>query len=108
MDEVGTPDSSRIWRRADWEQGPPREHSKEQFREALLSWAPDRDLLLDPARMDERCAFARATAVPDAFLADLGETYAAQARAITGEAPPGSDDPRADLLDVLADLGVLC
>ena len=108
MDEVGTPDSSRIWRREDWERGPPREHSKEQFREALLSWVPDRDMLLDPARMGERNAFARATAVPDAFLAELGDTYAAQARAITGEAPPQGDDPRAELLDALADLGVLC
>lgn len=108
LDEVGTPDSSRIWRREDWEQGPPREHSKEQFREALLSWVPDRDMLLNPARIEERTAFARATAVPDEFLARLGETYAAQARAITGEVPPVSDDPRGELLDVLSDLGVLC
>jgi len=108
MDEVGTPDSSRIWRRDDWERGPPREHSKEQFREALLSWVADRDLLLDPGRMDERCAFARDTAVPDDFLMDLGRTYAAQARAITGEALPVSDDPRGEILDALEELGVLC
>jgi phosphoribosylaminoimidazole-succinocarboxamide synthase len=108
MDEVGTPDSSRIWRRDDWEKGPPREHSKEQFREALLSWVPDPGLLLEPARMHERSAFARGTAVPDAFLAELAETYAAQARAITGEAPAMSDDPRGELLDALSDLGVLC
>jgi phosphoribosylaminoimidazole-succinocarboxamide synthase len=45
MDEVGTPDSSRIWRRRDWEAGHPREHSKEQFREALMDWVPDRAML---------------------------------------------------------------
>jgi len=106
MDEVGTPDSSRIWQREDWAQGLPREHSKEQFREALLDWVDDRDVLLNPGRMQERQALA-ATPVPDTFLEALAETYRSEAEAQLGRVLMLPDRPRASLLDTLADLGVL-
>ena len=108
MDEVGTPDSSRIWRRADWEAGLPREHSKEQFREALLAWVPDRDLLLDSARMAERATFARTQRVPDAFFEALADTYRAQAAAVLGREPAPCERPRESMLELLGgSLGLL-
>lgn len=108
MDEVGTPDSSRIWRREDWLAGQPREHSKEQFREALLSWVPDRDLLLDGARMEERAVFARSRRVPDAFFEDLARTYRSQAAMILGREPVQCDRPRESMLELLGStLGLL-
>ncbi|WP_439102626.1 phosphoribosylaminoimidazolesuccinocarboxamide synthase [Congregibacter sp.] len=101
MDEVGTPDSSRIWRREDWERGEPREHSKEQFREALLSWVDDRDMLLDARRMEERSSYAQSHAVPDEFFLDLSETYTAQAEGILGAPLPRMDRPREAMLDLM-------
>ncbi|EED32739.1 phosphoribosylaminoimidazole-succinocarboxamide synthase [gamma proteobacterium NOR5-3] len=103
MDEVGTPDSSRIWRQDDWQRGQPKEHSKEQFREALMAWVEDRDMLLDPARMTERSAFAKANPVPDTFFEDLSHTYAAQAERILGSALPAMERPRERILDILSE-----
>jgi phosphoribosylaminoimidazole-succinocarboxamide synthase len=102
MDEVGTPDSSRIWSQQDWQRGAPREHSKEQFREALLQWVPDAQLLLDPARMDERAAFARSHPVPEAFFESLAATYRQQAESILGRNLELPAQPRESLLDVLS------
>ncbi|WOJ93936.1 phosphoribosylaminoimidazolesuccinocarboxamide synthase [Congregibacter variabilis] len=103
MDEVGTPDSSRIWRKDDWERGQPREHSKEQFREALLSWVEDQDMLLDPTRMSERSHYAKHNPVPDEFFEDLSRTYAAQAEGILGSPLPTIERPREQILDLLTD-----
>lgn len=107
MDEVGTPDSSRIWQREDWLAGRPRERSKEQFREALMDWVPDRQVLLDARRMDERQRLASRSRLPDRLFRDLAETYAEQARLVVGEAPARDANPRAALLDTLNDLGLL-
>ena len=101
MDEVGTPDSSRIWRLQDWERRQPKEHSKEQFRESLMSWVSDKDMLLDPDRMTERSAFARDNSVPDAFFDALSQTYAAQAERILGNPLPTVERPREAVLDIL-------
>ena len=106
MDEVGAPDSSRIWRREDWEQGSPREHSKEQFREALMAWVPDRDVLLNADRMDERKALAETRRVPDSFFLDLAETYRSAAQR-TGANLVVSDAPRESMLDLLSQLRLL-
>lgn len=108
IDEVVTPDSSRIWRRDDWEAGAPREHSKELFREALLGWVDDRSMLLDPQRMAERSAYAASRRVPDEFFLDLAATYADVAERWCGAATAASEDPREELLTVLADdLGLI-
>lgn len=103
MDEVGTPDSSRIWRRADWEAGDPREHSKEQFREALMHWVPDKGVLLDPSRMCEREELAASSRVPDEMFMQLSATYTAQAERITGRPLPAIQRPREAMLDLLND-----
>merc|ERR1711953_1006185 len=55
MDEVGTPDSSRIWDGALYrESGKVVERSKEGFRQFLLKHVPDSDVLLNKDRMEER------------------------------------------------------
>ncbi len=105
MDEVGTPDSSRIWRRSDWERGEPKEYSKEQFRAALLDWVPDPSLLLDSQQMEARAAFARQEAVPDSFFEALGETYRSQAAEITGKGISFTGNPREEMLALLDDFG---
>jgi phosphoribosylaminoimidazole-succinocarboxamide synthase len=102
MDEVGTPDSSRIWRREDWERGAPREYSKELFREALLGWVPDSSLLLDSDRLAERRAFAAAHRVPDAFFTELSALYTRTAARISGAPPAVAERPREAMLDLLA------
>lgn len=102
MDEVGTPDSSRVWRQEDWEAGTPVEYSKELFREALLEWVPDPDLLLDSERMAERLAFAREHRVPDAAFEALSSRYLHSAEKITGARLALSEDPRGEILDILS------
>lgn len=102
MDEVGTPDSSRIWSQRDWQRGAPREHSKEQFREALLQWVPDAQLLLDSSRMRERAEFARSHPVPEAFFESLAITYRDQAETMLGCTLDLPERPRESLLDVLS------
>ena len=47
MDEVGTPDSSRIWDAIAYRSGSVVENSKEEFRQALLRHVNDPRLLLD-------------------------------------------------------------
>lgn len=101
MDEVGTPDSSRVWRLADWERGTPKEYSKELFREDLLNWIPDRQLLLDSERMAERLAFAAANPVPDEFFRKLSSVYVDAARRVTGGELDLPDRPREAMLDLL-------
>jgi len=103
MDEVATPDSSRIWTREDWQRGSPREHSKELFREALLDWVPDRELLLDSERMAERSAFASTHRVPDRFFEELSQTYRAIAERVVGAAVAVPQRPREAMLDLLHD-----
>ena len=59
MDEVGTPDSSRIWDGEEYRNGNIVENSKEGFRQFLLNHFEDADILLNKDRMDERTALAR-------------------------------------------------
>ena len=47
MDEVGTPDSSRIWDGPAFREGKVVENSKEGFRQLLLNHFPDPDILLN-------------------------------------------------------------
>ena len=56
MDEVGTPDSSRIWDGPAYKLGQVVENSKEGFRKMLQAHFPDPDILLNKDRMDERYA----------------------------------------------------
>jgi phosphoribosylaminoimidazole-succinocarboxamide synthase len=98
MDEVGTPDSSRIWDGAALRQGEIVENSKEGFRQFLLNHFPDSDILLNKNRMPEREALARDNALP---LQAISNTYTGIAEAITGKPVRLSDDPKGEIVDVL-------
>jgi phosphoribosylaminoimidazole-succinocarboxamide synthase len=103
MDEVGTPDSSRIWDGPSLREGKVVENSKESFRQLLLNHFPDPDILLDKSRMPERQALAQNNALPIDVLMAVSETYVGIAEKITGEALPISDNPKAEIIKVLRD-----
>ena len=101
MDEVGTPDSSRIWDGEQYREGKVVENSKEGFRQLLLNHFPDADILLNKARMDEREALARDNALPEAVLMNVSKTYLDIAEKITGEKIILSDNPKAEVIEIL-------
>lgn len=103
MDEVGTPDSSRIWDGPAWREGRIVENSKEGFRQMLLNHFPDSDILLNKDRMPERQALARDNALPEAVLMELSRTYVGIAERITGAPLSISDNPKAEIIAVLRD-----
>ena len=101
MDEVGTPDSSRIWDGPGYREGRVVENSKEVFRQLLLDHVPEPQLLLDKTRMDQRLQLAKNTVVPRDILFKVSETFLNLAAKITGESLHLPTDPRAEILDVL-------
>jgi len=101
MDEVGTPDSSRIWDGPNHREGKIVEKSKEAFRQLLLGHFHDPDILLNKQRMQERFDLAKNNALPDSMLMEVSETYTAIAETITGEKILLSDDPKQEVIDVL-------
>jgi phosphoribosylaminoimidazole-succinocarboxamide synthase len=107
MDEVGTPDSSRIWDGAAYREGRVVENSKEQFRQLLLNHFPDPDILTNKNRMDERPALAQ-QGLPEGILMKTSETYLDIAAKITGKKLELSDNPRAEIIESLAsDFGLV-
>ena len=103
MDEVGTPDSSRIWDGQEYRNGNVVENSKEGFRQLLLSHFPDPDILLNKDRMDERNALASDNELPTEVLMQVSKTYIDIAEKITGEKIVLSDNPKADIIAILRD-----
>lgn len=101
MDEVGTPDSSRIWDGAAYREGKIIENSKEGFRQWLLNHFPDPDILLNKERMPEREALARDNALPEAVMMDISATYVGIAEKVTGKKLILSDNPKADIIEIL-------
>jgi phosphoribosylaminoimidazole-succinocarboxamide synthase len=101
MDEVGTPDSSRIWDGAAFRDGRIVENSKEGFRQVLLNHFPDPDILLNKGRMDERNALARNNALKLEMLMQVSETYLSIAEKITGEKITLSQNPKAEIIEIL-------
>ena len=101
MDEVGTPDSSRIWDGPSYRDGIVVENSKEGFRQMLLSHFPDPDILLNKDRMDERQALARDNDLPEAVLMEVSRTYVDIAEKITGQKLVLSDNPKAEIIQIL-------
>lgn len=102
MDEVGTPDSSRIWDGASYRDGVVVERSKEQFRQFLLNHFDDPDILVNKDRMQERYALARDHRLPTEIMLSVADTYRHTAERITGEALQLSDNPRAEIIELLA------
>lgn len=101
MDEVGTPDSSRIWDGPSYRDGKVVENSKEGFRQLLLNHFPDPDILLNKDRMDERQALAKDNALPESVLMAVSKTYVDIAEKITGEKLTLSENPKAEIIDIL-------
>ncbi len=103
MDEVGTPDSSRIWDGEQYRAGKVVENSKEGFRQLLLNHFPDADILLNKDRMEERQALARDNKLPLSVLMDVSATYTGIAEKITGEKIILSDNPKEEIITILRD-----
>jgi len=102
MDEVGTPDSSRIWDGPAYrENGQVIEKSKEGFRQLLLKTFPDPDILLNKDRMEERKALAQNNALPQSVLMEVSKTYSDIAEKITGKKLRVSEDPRQEIITIL-------
>jgi phosphoribosylaminoimidazole-succinocarboxamide synthase len=101
MDEVGTPDSSRIWDGAAYREGKIIENSKEGFRQWLLNHFPDPDILLNKERMGEREALARDNALPEEVMLDISRTYVGIAEKIIGQTIHLSDNPKAEIIAIL-------
>jgi len=103
MDEVGTPDSSRIWDGDAYATGKVVENSKEGFRKMLQAHFPEPDILLNKDRMEERYALAKDNELPVAMMESVSKTYVEIAEKITGQPLPVSVDPRAEIIAVLHD-----
>ncbi|MCW9053432.1 MAG: phosphoribosylaminoimidazolesuccinocarboxamide synthase [Motiliproteus sp.] len=103
MDEVGTPDSSRIWDGPQYREGKIVENSKEGFRQLLLNHFPDPDILLNKDRMEERSALARDNALPEEVLMAVSETYRGIAEKITGQPIVLSENPKAEIIAILSE-----
>ncbi|MCH1925616.1 phosphoribosylaminoimidazolesuccinocarboxamide synthase [Shewanella sp. C32] len=101
MDEVGTPDSSRIWDGAAYREGKIVENSKEGFRQFLLNFFPEPEILLDKNRMPEREALARDTALPLSAMMDVSTTYTGVAEKVTGRKIELSANPKAEIIEIL-------
>ncbi|GAD79458.1 phosphoribosylaminoimidazolesuccinocarboxamide synthase [Vibrio ezurae] len=102
MDEVGTPDSSRIWDKEAYNNGVIVENSKEGFRQFLLNHFPDPDILLNKDRMPERNALAADNELPLSAMMELSSTYISIAEKITGRKIELSANPKAEIIDILA------
>jgi phosphoribosylaminoimidazole-succinocarboxamide synthase len=102
IDEVGTPDSSRIWDAKKFANGEIVENSKEDFRQLLLNYFPDPDILLNKDRMAERSALAREHELPTNIFMDISKIYIAMAEKITGTKISISDDPKTEIIDILS------
>ena len=103
MDEVGTPDSSRIWDGPSYRQGKVVENSKEAFRQLLLNHFPDSDILLNKQRMDERLALAENNVLPEEVLIKISAIYLEVAEKITGQSITLSDNPKTEIISILRD-----
>lgn len=108
MDEVGTPDSSRIWDGPAYRDGQIIENSKEDFRQLLLNHFPEPDILLNKDRMEERSALARDNALPQEVLMQISKTYIGVAEKVTGKKITLSENPKAEIVDILrSDYGLI-
>jgi phosphoribosylaminoimidazole-succinocarboxamide synthase len=103
MDEVGTPDSSRIWDGEALRAGKIIERSKEEFRQELLNYFPDPDILLNKDRMPEREALARDNLLPVDVLMRVSKTYLEIAEKVVGHPIQLSENPKAEIISILRD-----
>ncbi len=107
IDEIGTPDSSRYWDKDLYEKGEIREDSKEFFREMLQASVPDKDVLLNKNRMDERKALAESFRLKDGQMMEVSRLYIDLAEKITGKKLSLSDSPQKEIIASLAELELI-
>lgn len=101
IDEVGTPDSSRIWDGAAYRDGKIIENSKEGFRQLLISTVPESDVLLNKDRMDEREQLAKDFILPESVMLEVSNTYVGIASKIIGKEIVIPEDPRQEVINIL-------
>lgn len=101
IDEVGTPDSSRIWDGPAFRDGKVIENSKEGFRQLLINNVPDSDVLLNKDRMDERFKLAEGYKLPVDVMMSVSDTYTGIASKIIGKEIVIPEDPRAEVIELL-------
>lgn len=102
MDEVGTPDSSRIWDGSKYrDESKVVENSKEAFRKMLLAHFPDPDILTNKDRMAERKKLAADNLLPQSKLLEVSKVYTDIAEKITGSALTVTQNPREDIVKIL-------
>merc|ERR1711988_1925823 len=102
MDEVGTPDSSRIWDGPAYRnRGKVIENSKEGFRQLLLKHFTDPDIFTNKDRMAERKKLATDNLLPQSVLMEVSKTYSDIAEKITGSKLRISEDPRSEIITIL-------
>ncbi len=100
MDEVGTPDSSRMWDANEYKKGNIVENSKEGYRQFLLS-TYNKDVLLDKKRMPERRELAIKTSVPVSRFMDVSKVYTEMAEKITGKQLPKIVNAKQEIVGAL-------
>lgn len=102
IDEIGTPDSSRYWGKNLYlNEGKTVEESKEQFRQDLLNSVPDRDVLLNKNRMDERVNLAKTFSVSDEVFMNTSQLYQRLTKEITGKEIPKIENAKEEILESL-------
>ena len=101
IDEVGTPDSSRIWDGPAFRDGKVIENSKEGFRQLLINNVPDSDVLLNKDRMPEREQLAQDYKLPVDVMMSVSDTYVGIASKIVGKELTIPADPRAEVIAIL-------
>lgn len=101
IDEVGTPDSSRIWDGPAYRDGKIVENSKEGFRQLLINNVPDSDVLLNKDRMNEREELAKGYKLPLDVMMQVSDTYVGIASKIVGKQLEIPSDPRQEVIDIL-------
>ncbi|OHU86271.1 MULTISPECIES: phosphoribosylaminoimidazolesuccinocarboxamide synthase [Pseudoalteromonas] len=101
IDEVGTPDSSRIWDGPAYRDGKIIENSKEGFRQLLINNVPDSDVLLNKDRMGEREELAKNYQLPVDVMMAVSDTYVGIASKIVGQELVIPTDPRSEVITIL-------
>lgn len=107
IDEIGTPDSSRMWNKDEYLLGKPKEKSKELFRDFLLNGVPDKDVLLNKSRMDERVELAKTYRVKDEEMMKVSRLYTGLAEQITGKKVPEIKNAKQEMIDSLVPYGII-
>jgi phosphoribosylaminoimidazole-succinocarboxamide synthase len=106
IDEVGTPDSSRMWDSQAYSRGKIVENSKEGFRQFLLNKL-DKDILLRKDRMAERKQLAANYRVPVDVMMEVSQVYKNITEKITGTPIARIENPGEEILEALLPLGIV-